>query len=570
MLHLALLTVSVLALAAAGARSACALADSLSARVLGTSAVAAGLAVAESLLLGLLGRGTSEWVLTVAALLSWLVAMIVLPAPIHPMRHQLADRWASYGGLSRACIGAVTTLGIFVTAYQMWRPTYGGDGLIYHSSQPAIWLHEGHPGRLHQTLADIPTQAYPKTMEVLAGWAYSIGHTPIAAVPITFGLVALAVGAVVVGLRRLGVASLVAVLAAVAGLMLPANVRELSGVFTDVPALAWLACSVALAAMSEEEPGAFGLAAIAGGLAIGTKPTAAPLVLGGLAYSAWVNRDWIRSHLSGLLPAGLLALGLGGVWYVVDWHTYGSPLWPFSTFPSGHPVPLIWRVYGVRFLHDPVTTVNALGWHSIVSNLGGTVILLPAILAVALVSLLPVARSVRRTAVVGSLVTAVVFLLWASSEFTGIVNGNVTLVFTALRYLVPAPLVAACVLALLSREKSVFRIPAFLVLVAALVVDIIEVHGAAYSFPYRPNLPRVVAIGLAGAVAGLLVMHLGVLRRHLRARWLMPSATVAFGAVMITPASGWIDNYVLVEQRHPFPDVSVISYLSGQPAWRDG
>lgn len=570
-LRLLLLAISVIAIGAAGLRGAGALAVRITPRVLGGVSLAAGLIVAESLLLGLVGLGTSAVALTVAAVLTWLVSAWRV-APVAPsLRDQLVDVWAGAGMAAQAAAGSCVAFVVGLSAYQLWNPTVGGDGLRYHAAQPVIWLSDGHVGSFHQTLADFPTQAYPKTVEVLVTWFYAIARTPVAAIPLTIGLSVLAGVSVFAGLRRVGVASWVAALAAAAGLLLPVNIQETTGVYSDVPALAWLACAVALCVTSAEDPGAVGLGAVAAGLAIGTKPSTGPLALIALGAAVWVNRDWVRTNLVRLVPTATLALGLGAIWYVANWVKYGAPLWPFSTFPAGPTPPLVWQeAGGAKFINDPVGVVRFLGLQPFLKVFGGGLVLLAAVPLTAVAALLPAARKVRRELLVGVAVIVVSALLWADSEFTGVAGGAVPVVVTGLRYLTPAPLAAAALLGLASRARGWLRLGAVGLLVVALAVDVWEIHREHLNFPFRPGLPVSIALVALGAVvAGLAARRTGLVQL-LRARGLTAVSVVVGGLLLAIPASHFLSRYLEVAKRHQYGDAVVLRYLSQQPGWIHG
>lgn len=569
-LHLVLFAISASALGAAGLRWAGGLSTALATRVLGAVALAAAFAFTESMVLGLASQGTNPWTLTAAALVTWVAARLTLAAPQQSVRQQVATRWSEYSSAGRAAFGAVTAAILGIAVFQLWRPAIGDDGLTYHAAQPAVWIATGQPGSLRETLADFPTQAYPKTMEVLVGWTYSVGRTPLAAVPLTIGLSVLAAAAVFAALRRLGVSPAVAAATLAAGLLLPLNVRETSGIFSDLPALAWMACSVALSVMSAEEPGAVGLAAVAGGLAIGTKPTSAPFVLVGLGYAIWINRAWVIAHWRSLVvPAGL-AVGLASLWYVVDWVHFGSPLWPFTRFPSGRPIPLLWTQYGARFIDHPIAAVREAGAHPYVHYLAGGLVVLAAVPLVMLLSLLPSGRPVRRTAIWGFVAVLVEVVLWADSEFTGLAHGDILVVVTGLRYLIPAPLAAASVLAVLTRERSIVRVPAVLAILGAVVLNLVQLHGAGIGFPFRPSLLACLGLLVVGAVAATVFGRVGVFGRLAGSRWAMPVVAIVVALVATLPASRYVQHYLLVSHRYGFDDAPILSYLSRQPGWVHG
>jgi hypothetical protein len=567
---LGLLAVAVAAIGAAGLRCAATLVTSAPLRVLAGASLAAGFVVAEALVLGLAGIGGSTWWLTAAALVTWLVCRAGVPTSAPRLRDQIAAAWAACGTVAGAALGAVALVGCGLFAFYLRRPTFGNDGLSYHGAQPAIWIHSGHPGSLHSTLAFIPTQAYPKTMETLLSWVYAIGRTPLGAVPLTVGLIALGGFAVVAGLRRAGVAAPVASLAAAAAFLVPLEFREFNGLYTDVPALAWLACSVALSAASRDEPAVLGPAAVAAGLAIGTKPTVAPFALVALAWGAWVNRSSLRALAGRLAAPAILALGLGAVWYVEDWASYGSPLWPFSQFPSGSPTPFIWRTYAARFLDDPVTTARAVGVHGYFLVLAGGLVLLAAVPVLVAVSLLPAGRPVRRVALIGGALVAVQAVLWADSDFTGLAHGALYLVYAGLRYLTPVFLAIAVLLALATRQRGPIRAGAIGVLVVSVALDLWELRLAVFASPLRPSVLLCIGLAVLGGVVGAALVRRAWLPRLIRAPALAVSLVMVMVVAVAIGANGYLGRYLLVAQRQNFGDEAIVRYLSTQPDWQHG
>jgi hypothetical protein len=569
-LHLGLLALSIAAVGGAGLRCTAALVTSPALRVLGAASLAAGLAAAEALVLGLVGQGGSAAALTAAAVVTWLVARLFVPLAAPSLREEISDRWPRGNTSACAAWGAAAALAAGMFAYYLWRPTFGNDGLSYHGAQPAIWIHSGHPGSLHSTLAFIPTQAYPKTMEVLIGWTYAIGRTPLSAVPLTFGLVVLAAVAVITGLVRARVAVPIAALAAAAGLLVPIDFREFNGLYTDVPALAWLACSVALSTAAKDEPGALAPAAVAAGLAIGTKPTAAPYALIALGWGVWVSRTWLRARWRLVLAPAVLALGLGAVWYVEDWAYYGSALWPFSHFPSGSPTPFIWRTYAARFLDDPVTTVRAVGMHGYFLVLAGALVLLVAVPLLIVWSLLPGGRPIRRTALIGGLLVVGQAAFWADSDFTGVAHGAIYLVYAGLRYLSPALLAIAVLLALVTRDRGVVSRVVTAVLVLAVALNLWELRLAAFASPLRPPVLTCLALVAAGGVVGALLARWQWVTSILRSPALAVSLVVVVAVAVAVAANGYLDRYLVVAQRQGFGDASIVRFLRTQPAWVHG
>jgi hypothetical protein len=569
-LHLLLLVAGVCSLGAAGLRWSSRLVVDLAPRIFGAISLAAGVAVAESLGLGLVGQGASPWWLSTAAILTYLVARFSSAAPAPLVREQVATRFSDWGVATQAVAGGLAALVAGVAAFQLWHPTLGGDGLRYHSAEPAIWISDGHPGSFHQTLFGFPTQAYPKTIEVLVEWFYAIARTPVAAIPLTIGFAVLAAASVYVALRRLRVSPLLAALATAAGLLLPLDVVETSGVYSDLPALAWLACSTALCVTAADDPGATGLAAVAAGLAIGTKPSTGPLALIGLGWALWLNRRWVIANLRRLLAPAALALGLGSVWYIANWVVYGAPLWPFSRFPSGPQVPIVWQEYSAKFASDPIHVLRVVGLHPLLTLFAGGLVLLVAVPVVVVAAFLPSSRPTRRTVLIGAGLVAVEVLLWADSEFTGLAHDRLPVILTGLRYLTPAPLAAAALLALASRGGAIIRALAAAILGAALVTDVWEVHRQSLGFPFRPSLLICFGLLVAGALVAVLAARTTWFAAVLRHNGLAVAAAIAVGLVMIAPASSFLDHYLSVSRRHGFGDGPVLAFLKDQPGWAHG
>jgi hypothetical protein len=309
---------------------------------------------------------------------------------------------------------------------------------------------------------------------------------------------------------------------------------------------------------------------VAAGLAIGTKPTVAPFALVALGWGVWVSRSSIRALAGRLAGPAILALGLGVVWYVEDWVSYGSPLWPFSHFPSGSPTPFVWRTYAARFLDEPVTTARAIGLHGYFLVLAGGLLLLVALPILVAVSLLPAERPIRRVALVGGALVAVQAVLWADSDFTGLAHGAIYLVYAGLRYLTPVFLAIAVLLALAARERGVIRAGAVGVLAVSVALDLWELRLGVFGSPLRPAVPVCIGLAVLGGAVGAALARRAWLPRLVRSPVVAVSMVVVMVAAVAVAANGYLGRYLLVAQRQNFGDEAIVRYLSTQPGWQHG
>jgi hypothetical protein len=566
-LHLGLLGVAMLAVGAASVRIASSLVTSSSTRVLGAIAIGCGLVMAEPLLIGLTGHGSNSGLLTGAAILTWVVARAGVPIRDTPLRHQLAAELATASPASRGGIAALSTTVLGLTIWQLHRPRIGWDGTAFHVALPAVWIATGHPGGLHQTVQSFPTQAYPRSFEAIVFWAIAISRSMIVLTPLVMAFYLLVVVAMLVGLRRAGVPAVISTLAIAAALLIPWNLQEFGGVYNDLASVAFLAVTVVLAQSAEEEPAALGMAVVAAGLAIGVKTTTGPIAVFALLWAGWRVRHRLRDHLAGLVPLTTLGVLLGAVWYVINAVHYHAPGWPFSRFPSGPPQPYIWRTFGARLLHEPITTYRAIGWHNYLHYLGGIPILIVGTGVIALLTFLPGQRADRRRLWIGAAVVGFQTLVWSDAQFTGYA-GVPSIVFSGQRYLDVAPFAAAAVLAVAARRRGVLRYLSIAILGFALAVDVVVAHRQAWAAGRIPGIATWVALVGVGTLAGLLSGYSGAVMTAMRRSATMPVLVVGSALLTAIPASSYLDNYLATGGA--YDDGPVLDYLKTQPAWVHG
>jgi hypothetical protein len=301
----------------------------------------------------------------------------------------------------------------------------------------------------------------------------------------------------------------------------PVAATQFLGAHTDLPALAWLVCSAALATRRET----LGPALLAGCLAIGTKTTVAPLaliVLGAGLWTARRNLPW--RPLAIALAAGAV---VGGTWYVRNLIDHGSPLWPFVDTPWGDPLPPFLDRFDTSFLERPANTLR--GRTGVYVDLlgGGLLILAGGLLG-------------RRWAVAAMVVAA---LAWATAPFTGATDDPafLDLSLTTTRYLVPAIAAGAAALALRRRPWAT-------ALLAAAALLSLE-RSLALPFPGIPSLP----VFLGGAVAGAVLIRLRVPR---------PVLAVAAVLALSVAAHGFAARHGGIGR---LASSGVVTFMAGQP-----
>ncbi|SIO62827.1 Dolichyl-phosphate-mannose-protein mannosyltransferase [Singulisphaera sp. GP187] len=232
----------------------------------------------------------------------------------------------------------VTTLGTFLTALA---PVTDGDALCYHLQVPKLFLVRGgifFDPDLHETV-------YPLLTEML----YAVGlafRGPVACRLVQW-LLGLVFAANVTALARPSLGARAWWAGAIA-LLVPAVSNGMGAPLNDVALAAFGTAAMVALARDYDRPRAQSLILVGllAGLAMGVKYPALVLVgLLGLAIAArrlgseadpsptgdrprtWSSRLWLAG--SGLALFGLIALLVGGSWYLRAWMDTGNPVYPF-------------------------------------------------------------------------------------------------------------------------------------------------------------------------------------------------------------------------------------------------
>jgi hypothetical protein len=554
--HHGALVLALAALAAAGLRAASVLVPDGLQRAIAAIVLAAAAAVAEALALGLVALGGSSVALALAALATWAAAAALLPAPAVGLSGELAAWWRGLRPWHAPALGALAGASAAWGAWLLAHPALGHDMVLYHVPEAVGWVHNGRPGSIIPVVSTLPVGNYPLTHEVLLGWGLGLGRSFVWVTVLTAAMPVLAAVAAWSGLRTLGAPRAAAASGALALVVTPGVIASQSGgASADPAALAWLCCCAALCAGAIERPRLAGPALVAGALAVGTKTTTAPLAVALLVALAFVSRRRLAGMAPQLLAAGLLAVAVGGFWYLRNLVSHGSPFWPFATAGWGDPRPEIIEAADVRFADRPRETLDRLGGYYW-DHFGGPLLLLGGALLAPLL-----AR--RREVIAASAAAVVSVLIWMNAPFTGVGATPLFDVGTgdATRYLLPGVAAAVVALALAARDGIARRlVPALLA--AAVAVGLHNTFEL--GFPSAPRVWTPVAGAVAGAAAALVLARVRVRLPAVRALGVAALALLALGGAFAA------DGYTERHGRTGGGEASVSGWFAGQPAWRDG
>ncbi len=558
LVHQALLVLAVAALLGAATRVAArAFAGSPLDQLLAAIPLAASFAVCWTLLLGRIGLSGSSVALAAGPVAAWLAARLLIAEPAGLLAY--CQEWWNRASRSGRTV-AVALLGLaggcaLQVAHQ---PALGTDALAYHLADVVGWVHSGHAGAVQRFSYDLPEGYYPVTGEVLLTWGLGISRSlaPLAIWPsAVLATVLLALWRLLDALR-VPRGTAIAALAAVGTLPLAAVGLNLIAPGTDLPALMWLACTAALCARAPGQPAVLGPALVAAGLGAGTKTTVVPLELVLLGTAAWFARGRLRPAMRWIGGGAAGALLVGAPWYVRNWVVHGWPLWPFSSGPTGDPLPRVISLFHGSFLQGPVTAVRGLG-DLYVRTIGGGLALIAGVLAIPFVTRSRAALATAALAV-GSL------LVWAAAPFTGLAPDPRfrILAISTVRYMLPALAACAVALAVAARDAgAVWRRLVILLLFGASVWSLIADLDLGY--PSVPRLQYLLVGGLAGAAAGALAPRT---RHRLVPRLASVGTAVIVTAFLVASTPGWLGR----ESADGSYSDAVLAFMMRQPGFASG
>jgi hypothetical protein len=576
--HHVLLALAVLAIGHASVRAASRIVPSGLDRLIAAIVLGAATIVVEAIALGLLSLGGDTAALSIAAGLTWLAVLLLVPGPELPASRELARWWEGMPVSGRAVAAALAGgLAVWV-AWLLYHPSIGFDASLYHYPEVAGWIANGQPGSILAVSYDIPHGNYPLTDEVALTWGAAISRSWI---PLYLWnpalLVVLGLGTWAT-LRHLQVPARAAGLATAGVVAWPIAIHQLAEPQNDLPMLTWMACTTALAAGARQRPILLAPALVAAGLTLGTKTTALLVVLAALAAALFVTRNELR-RLAPWLALGVAAFfAVGGLWYVRNLFQHGSPFWPFKLGPWGDPGPRILELVDTSFLQRPIDTLD--GRLDVYSErvAGGWLMLLGA-LVVFLGAL--AARRMRRDLRI-ELVLAGGFALfclfaWATVPGTGLPTTPGLFQpegwpISTLRYIQPAVFAATIAVALAARAGRAAEIAASTLLAGSLLWTLIEVQRM--GFPFVPS-PETLLVGAAGGVVALFLLAYTLRLLGPRLRGAMLGAAVAVAAVVVTGTAlaqvsdGFISRHAQVDGTTALgPDL--VAWFAARPGFENG
>ena len=309
------------------------------ARALATTVLFVSITLGCLQLLGFTGLLTAANVAALLAALT-LIEALVPGRQLAPTASQPAATLAKPGKPRRPSLA-----GLLLTGLCLWcawvivttAVTYGWDTQTYHAVAPAWWYQQGG-----LDIQPFNYQGYyPLNVELHTFWFLLPFGTDAHVTLAMFSWVALIVGAMAVHGRILGQSPLFTACVALAFLVAP-PVQERLVYYTsnDLSVGGMLLALLALGWLPERDDDATGralLCGLAGGAALGMKPTTAPFVL--FVGLWWIWRlGWRRTSLRPVLAYGLAVLSIGSAWYLRNLIVTGNPLFPAALGPFEGPL----------------------------------------------------------------------------------------------------------------------------------------------------------------------------------------------------------------------------------------
>jgi hypothetical protein len=288
---------------------------------------------------------------------------------------------------------------------------------------------------------------------------------------------------------------------------------------------------------------------------VGAKTTTLPAAALALGLALYSNREHLRRLARPLAIAAVAGIAVGGIWYLRNLVTHGSPFWPVVAAPWGDDQPSGIAAVDTPFIRHPWHTIDLAG-HLYLERFGGGVLLIVGGL------LVPFVARERRVALT-ALAVAGGLVLWSFSFQTGAGPLDLfgVLAFSSTRYLLPVVVVAALALGLAAAEDRRYAAPMG-VLAAATLINLVEtLQLDNWAAP-----PAV--IPAAGCAAGALLAVGAARIAQVPRSWVRPvAAAVVLGvaATLAIPAAGFVERHAAT---NPWLTGGVTRWMSHDPAYR--
>jgi Dolichyl-phosphate-mannose-protein mannosyltransferase len=272
-----------------------------------------------------------------------------------------------------ACLFALVAALVLRSWAGLRKTTFLYDTLSYHLHVPATWLADGRLEIVPAVFGD-PSSAYaPSNLELWFAFLMAPLRSDYLSGSGQIPFAALGALAIVATVREDGGRRTAALAAALAFLLIPEIWQQARTAMTDLGMAALLLASLpfALRARRSNGDGDLATAAVALGLAVGTKYVALPLALPFAIVAArfvWRGRPRARS----LAVAAALFVATGGFWYLRNAFLTGNPFYPVAGFQ----LPGLYDRAAMRAwpYHLPIGNIGALGEMIAAAGLGFVVL----------------------------------------------------------------------------------------------------------------------------------------------------------------------------------------------------
>ncbi len=259
-----------------------------------------------------------------------------------------------------ACVCALTAAVLLRAWAGFGKTTFLYDTLSYHLHVPATWIADRRLEIVPAVFGD-PSSAYaPSNLELWFAFLMAPLHSDCLAGSGQLPFAALAALAIVAAVREAGGRRTAALAAALVFLLIPEVWQQARTAMTDLGLAAFLLASLPFSARAarQGDDGDLLTAAVALGLAVGTKYVGLPLALPFALVVIFSARSGRRRGRTSVAAAAVV-LASGGFWYLRNALATGNPFYPVATL--GFPGLTDRAAMRAWIYHLPVGQLGALG-----------------------------------------------------------------------------------------------------------------------------------------------------------------------------------------------------------------